>query len=646
MKENKEESKIIKEEKIIDRKYIKESILTGKNAPVYNKKPDIVTNYLNNSKQIKNKKFTPRCSFRKDTNKTNIISTNKNDKISLNKTLDQNTNKKLMKKTVTTKNINELRRKRNSLCINTKNDISNNVVNNNNKLRKSLVIMTNNQKKLSDKRGSLVLQKNINNAIASKDGTKGVLDKIIEKNEDKKEIDNYEVDLDNLDKRFKSRAYSKKITERDRQKKMEKLNKDSFGEVAKYTKKTAQFVKRDKKEIIKNNVFKNLKVKNERMMRTKTNSNLINNENIIRNNINKDNNEGDWSNRDLTKVNNNNNKNVQKKLLKKMKTNLYDKYNNNRRENKVMQNNKNTKGENIRNNILYRTITNKSILHNNKSNIKNKNKNGVINNKKKINENKGKRMPSKDLNRGKSAIYKRDQDLKNNKKNINNKNINKNKISNKNVPNKSVDVPRKKINNNINKIKPKNDKSSINIKQKKVESESDESDEEEDENDFDIYAMIRSKSCLRKKKDEKKKGEDENSEEKEKKSFNSEEDCDIDNVLYGKEEEKKEKKKPFMSIIEDDNDGKNSIIKCIDFEDVFLTTSDMFTENIEKNKLYNKYIQKFDDIYDKMLLKFKENLKSNNSENIKEASNVFVNEKEKEEDNNFNDIQSEVTKSE
>ena len=643
MKENKEESKIVKEEKIIDKKIIRDSILTGKNAPAYNKKTNTVINYMNNSKQIKNKKFTPRCSFRKDSNKSNIIPTNKNEKISLNKTLDQNTNKNIMKKTYTTKNINELRKKRNSLCLNTKNDINNNV-SNNNKLRKSMVIMNNNNKKLPDKRASLVLQKNKNNVGANKDGTKGFLDEILEKNEDKKEKDNYEDGLDNLDKRFRDRAFSRKITERDRQKKLNKLNKDSFGAVAKYTKKTAQFVKRDKKEIIKNNVFKNLKVKNERMIRTKTNSDLINNGDIIKNNVNK-NNEEDWSNRNLTKANNNNN---QKKLFKKMNTNLYDKYNNSRRESKIIQNNKNIKGENIRNNILYKTLTNKSILHNNKSNIKNKNKNGVINNKKKINDNKNKIMPSKDIERGKSAIYKRNQDLKNNKNNINNKNINKNKISNKNVPNKSVDVPKKKVNNNINKIKQKNEKSSLNIKQKKVESESDESDEEEDENDFDIYAMIRSKSCLRKKKDDKKKEEDENSEEKEKKSFNSEEDCDIDNVLYGKEKEKKEKKKPFMSIIEDDNDGKNSIIKCIDFDDVFLTTSDMFTENIEKNKLYNKYIPKFDDIYDKMLLKFKENLKSNNNENIKESNDAFINEKEKEkekEDNN-NDIQSEVTKNE
>ena len=640
MKENKEESKIVKEEKIIDKKIIRDSILTGKNAPAYNKKTNTVINYMNNSKQIKNKKFTPRCSFRKDSNKSNIIPTNKNEKISLNKTLDQNTNKNIMKKTYTTKNINELRKKRNSLCLNTKNDINNNV-SNNNKLRKSMVIMNNNNKKLPDKRASLVLQKNKNNVGANKDGTKGFLDEILEKNEDKKEKDNYEDGLDNLDKRFRDRAFSRKITERDRQKKLNKLNKDSFGAVAKYTKKTAQFVKRDKKEIIKNNVFKNLKVKNERMIRTKTNSDLINNGDIIKNNVNK-NNEEDWSNRNLTKANNNNN---QKKLFKKMNTNLYDKYNNSRRESKIIQNNKNIKGENIRNNILYKTLTNKSILHNNKSNIKNKNKNGVINNKKKINDNKNKIMPSKDIERGKSAIYKRNQDLKNNKNNINNKNINKNKISNKNVPNKSVDVPKKKVNNNINKIKQKNEKSSLNIKQKKVESESDESDEEEDENDFDIYAMIRSKSCLRKKKDDKKKEEDENSEEKEKKSFNSEEDCDIDNILYGKE---KEKKKPFMSIIEDDGDGKNSIIKCIDFDDVFLTTSDMFTENIEKNKLYNKYIPKFDDIYDKMLLKFKENLKSNNNENIKESNDAFINEKEKEkekEDNN-NDIQSEVTKNE
>ena len=635
MKENKEESKIVKEEKIIDKKIIRESILTGKNAPAYNKKPNTVINYMNNSKQIKNKKFTPRSSFRKESNKSNIIPTNKNEKMSLNKTLDQNTNKNIMKKTVTTKNINKLRQKRNSLCLNTKNEINNNVLNNN-KLRKSMVIMKNN--KLPDKRASLVLQKNKNNVGTNKDGTKGFLDEILEKNEEKKEKDNYEDELDNLDnldKRFQNRAFSRKITERDRQKKLNKLNKDSFGAVAKYTKKTAQFVKRDKKEIIKNNVFKNLKVKNERMFRTKTNSDLINNGNII----NKNNNEEDWSNRNLTKANNNN----QKKLLKKMNTNLYDKYNNSRRESKIIQNNKNIKGENIRNNILYKTLTNKSILHNNKSNIKNKNKNDVINNKKKINDNKNKIMPSKDIDRGKSAINKRNQDFKNNKKNINNKNINKNKISNKNVPNKSVDVPKKKVNNNINKIKQKNEKSSLNIKQKKVESESDESDEEEDENDFDIYAMIRSKSCLRKKKEEKKKEEDENSEEKEKKSFNSEEDCDIDNILHGKD---KEKKKPFMSIIEDDGEGKNSIIKCIDFDDIFLTTSDMFTENIEKNKLYNKYIQKFDDIYDKMLLKFKENVKSNNNENIKESNDAFINEKEKEKEDNNNDIQSEVTKNE
>ena len=160
--------------------------------------------------------------------------------------------------------------------------------------------------------------------------------------------------------------------------------------------------------------------------------------------------------------------------------------------------------------------------------------------------------------------------------------------------------------------------------------------------------MIRSKSCLRKKKEEKKNEEDENSEEKEKKSFNSEEDCDIDNILYGKEKEReREKRKPFMNIIEDDDDGKKSVIKCIDFNDVFLTSSNMFTENIEKNNLYNKYIQKFDDIYDKMIAKFKENLKNNNNENIKETNDVSAKEKEKEkEDNNYNDIQSELTKSE
>jgi hypothetical protein len=148
MKDNKEESKNVKEEKIIDKKYIKESILTEKNAPAYNKKPNTVINYMNNSKLVKNKKFTPRCSFRKDSNKSNIISTNKNEKISLNKTLDQNTNKNLMKKTNTTKNINEFNKKRNSLCLNTKNDFGNNAPNNS-KLRKSLVIMNNNQKKFN-----------------------------------------------------------------------------------------------------------------------------------------------------------------------------------------------------------------------------------------------------------------------------------------------------------------------------------------------------------------------------------------------------------------------------------------------------------------------------------------------------------------
>ena len=111
--------------------------------------------------------------------------------------------------------------------------------------------------------------------------------------------------------------------------------------------------------------------------------------------------------------------------------------------------------------------------------------------------------------------------------------------------------------------------------------------------------MIRSKSCI-KKKTETKNSDSEKSEKSEEKSFNSEDECDIESLLYGKKP-----KKMFLNICDDNLYDRNAAIKYIDFSEVFLTSNNMFTENIENNNLYSKYIPKFDEIYNKVIIKIK-----------------------------------------
>ena len=57
----------------------------------------------------------------------------------------------------------------------------------------------------------------------------------------------------------------------------------------------------------------------------------------------------------------------------------------------------------------------------------------------------------------------------------------------------------------------------------------------------------------------------------------------------------------ILNHIQKNNNDVNSIVRCIDYDGVFLTSNNMFTENVQKNNLYNKYIQKFDEIFDKFI---------------------------------------------
>ena len=248
MKENKDETKIKKEEKINDKKDNKEYFPIRKNITNNNnnKKSCITTNYINNGKQFKTKRLSARNSFIKEANKTNILGINKNDKISLNKTIGVNLGKPVIKKTNTVSNLNKIG-KRNSLYLNSKKDNNNNLLNN--RVRKS-VILNNKINKPPEKRNSFIIQKHKNTLKISRKTSNKFLDEILEKNEDKKDNDNDEDnknDKKNNNNDYK-RAFSRKPTERERQKKLNKLNKDSFGAVAKYTKKATQFRKRDQRQ--------------------------------------------------------------------------------------------------------------------------------------------------------------------------------------------------------------------------------------------------------------------------------------------------------------------------------------------------------------------------------------------------------------
>ena len=137
------------------------------------------------------------------------------------------------------------------ICLNTKKE--NNTISNpkSNIARRSMILMNKNNdnklNKIQDKRGSLILQKNKNSIRINKDKANTILEEILEKKEEIKNNDNNENNQENKNRNDYKRAYSRKPTERDRQKKLNKLNKKSFGAVEKYTKKTAQFLKRNRK---------------------------------------------------------------------------------------------------------------------------------------------------------------------------------------------------------------------------------------------------------------------------------------------------------------------------------------------------------------------------------------------------------------
>ena len=618
--EKKEEKEIIKKEIIDDKKGNDESIPLGKKSIfVKNQKSTVSTNYFMNAKQNKLKNSTFRYSFAKEPDKKNQITSIKK---TLNKTLEPNTYKNSIKNN--NNNQNKLL-KRNSLYLNNNKEANKINIQKNNMVRKSMILNKNNDNKFikpPDKRKSLVLQKNKNSIRINKDKSNTILEEILEKNEDKKDIPNNENNEEN-NKQIKNndykRAYSRKPTERERQKKLNKLNKNSFGEVEKYTKKAIPFFKRDKKEN-KNNITNNIKQKNPKLFRTKTNNNFSKIENkIVNNSIKNKNNFQDWSNRNLPEIKKINLKHNHNRIT----TNLYDKYNN---KNKNLLKEKNNKIENRKNNPIFQTITSKFKSLNYKSNIKAKNSNAKMNQKlgfnnknKKINHTNSIILKPKPSNRGKSALTMRTEKNKISKNYINNNNKKDNNINS--IKNKSIN---KSFNKNQEKEEEKkniNNKNITNLKIKNDENES--SEDEDDENDFDIYQMIRSKSCN--KRNLNKNSDSDDSEESEEKV--SEENDDIESILYGKEQ-----RQIFKNIGEDNFEDTDSVVKYIDFDEVFLTSHNIFSENIEKNNLYSKYIQKFDEIFDKVILKIKEKksliIKKSKLDNKEEKETQILNQSE------------------
>jgi hypothetical protein len=228
-------------------------------------------------------------------------------------------------------------------------------------------------------------------------------------------------------------------------------------------------------------------------------------------------------------------------------------------------------------------------------------------------------LKPKPSNRGKSALTMRTEKNKISKNYINNNNKKDNNINS--IKNKSIN---KSFNKNQEKEEEKkniNNKNITNLKIKNDENES--SEDEDDENDFDIYQMIRSKSCN--KRNLNKNSDSDDSEESEEKV--SEENDDIESILYGKEQ-----RQIFKNIGEDNFEDTDSVVKYIDFDEVFLTSHNIFSENIEKNNLYSKYIQKFDEIFDKVILKIKEKksliIKKSKLDNKEEKETQILNQSE------------------
>ena len=228
MKENKNDEKIIEDVKetkeikeikeVKDDKSKRQSIPLSKNSIfVKNQKSSISQNYFNNVKQNKLKNGPFRHSFMKEQDKKNQI-TMKQEKISLNKTMEVNSLKNTNKNT---NNQNKLKIK-SSLYLNTKKE--NNTISNpkSNITRRSMMLMNKNNdnklNKIQDKRGSLILQKNKNSIRINKDKTNTILEEILEKKEEIKNNDNNENNQENKNRNDYKRAYSRKPTERDRQK--------------------------------------------------------------------------------------------------------------------------------------------------------------------------------------------------------------------------------------------------------------------------------------------------------------------------------------------------------------------------------------------------------------------------------------------
>ena len=555
----------------------------------------ISNNYMMNVKKAKSRNDIDKIPFIKSTDKQNQSSTLKKQ---LNKTIEINNYQNPILKNIEYIKILE---KRNSLLLNK--NINTNNYSKNDIFRKSMINMDrnkdNNKNIIPEEKRTLLFKKKSIIRI-NKDKSNLLLEEKLEKVDDKKENINdnnkenaIDINKEKNNKKIYKRAFSRKITEKDRQKKINKLNKDSFGAVDKYKKKSTQFLKRDKNINNNNNL---IKPKNNKIFRTKTNYNMTKNENL--NKKRQAIQVKDWKNRNSINIT------FQKLNYNRMKTNIYDKKNDKKEINNFIKE-KNTKNAIIQTKNINKK--NKSMTKQNKDKDKKTKDNLELKNKIKPHHKLSMILPSqKNSIRRKSAISLGNKNTKNsinifkNNNNKNNKNINKNKYEKQ--LNKSF-VQTKKI------IKPKNKEELNNKKNEKIknniakdESESESESDEDDEDDFDIYAMIRrSKSCYKKGKDVKKNIIVDSLEESENKNSESDEEDDIESVLYGKEQ-----KKMFFNIDNDDVEDKNSVVKCIDFAEIFLTSNNIFTENIEKNNLYKKYIQQFDEIFNKTILKHKE----------------------------------------
>ena len=415
----------------------------------------ISNNYMMNAKKAKSRNDIDKIPFIKSTDKQNQSSTLKKP---LNKTIEFNNYQNPILKNIEYIKILE---KRNSLLfnknINTNNNSKNDI------FRKSMINMhrnkDNNKNKIPEERRTLLFKKKSIIRI-NKDKSNLILEERLEKIDDKKENINdsnkengIDINKDTNNKKIYKRAFSRKITEKDRQKKLNKLNKDSFGAVDKYKKKSTQFLKRDKNINNNNNLIKS---KNNKIFRTKTNYYMIKNENLNKKKqaiqVN------DW------KIRNSINTTFQKLNYNRMKTNIYGKKNDKKEINNFI------KEKNTKNTIQTKNINkkNKSMTKQNKDKDKDKKIKDNLELKSKIKPHHKLSMilPSqKNSIRRKSAVSLGNKNtknsiniFKNNNINKNNKNINKNKYEKK--LNKSF-AQTKKI------IKPKNKEGLNNKKNEK-----------------------------------------------------------------------------------------------------------------------------------------------------------------------------------